>query len=133
MWNPGPRRVKSENKRRLVRATRSFWSLLSGFWFPLRNPVNVLHAFHVRQGVDAVDGGAGEGGVDVDLHEGVLAALFARAGQRSDVDPFLGDDLRRLGDHPWAVAIEEQQRGRVAFETRLEAIDLEDLDHSAAD
>ena len=30
--------------------------------------------------------------VDVDLHERVLAALLARAVQRRDVDPFLGDD-----------------------------------------
>src|SRR5260370_41386971 len=108
--------------------TRERYPALSTKHSALRNPVEILRLGDVGNAADALQRFAREGRVDIDLHEGVLAALFARAGQGSDVDPFVSDDLRDLGDHPRAVAIEEQQRRRVALETSGEAVDLEDID-----
>src|SRR5205823_5027233 len=60
-------------------------------------------------------------------------ALLSRAVQRRDIDALLGDDPCDLGDHAWTVAVEQQQRRRVAFESRLKTVDVEYFDHATAD
>src|SRR3954454_23635324 len=99
----------------------------------LRYSIEILRLGHVGRRADTVERALAERRVDVDLHERVFPALFARAVERRDVDPFLGDDARHLRDHARPVAVEEEQRRRVAFEARLEAVDVEALDHAAAD
>src|SRR5258706_3686272 len=125
-----PRAISIANRRRAGSGTAGQKASATK---ELRNPIQVPRLFHIRRPPYPLQRALRHRRVDVDLHEGILPALLPRARQRCDVDPLLGDDVRHFRDHARAVAVEEQQRWRVAFEARLEAVDLEYFDDAAAD